>query len=87
LLYDFVGLWPVAVLNVFVWADVCCMAVGHHSLYHKSTLPVGEKATKKGQFYFTPNMVMEALKWIHLHLADFNRLLSADISTILLPCV
>jgi hypothetical protein len=26
----FVGLWPVAVLNVFVWAEACWMAVGHH---------------------------------------------------------
>jgi hypothetical protein len=85
--YGFVGLWPVGVLNIFVWAEVCCMAVGHHGLYHKSTLPVREKATKKGQFYFTPNMVLEVLKWIHLHLADFNRLLSTDISIILMLCV
>jgi hypothetical protein len=26
----FVGLWPVAFLNVSVWAEVCCMVVGHH---------------------------------------------------------
>jgi hypothetical protein len=28
--YGFVGLWPVAVLNVFIWAEVCCMEVGYH---------------------------------------------------------
>jgi hypothetical protein len=28
--YDFVGLWPVAVLDVFVWGEVFCIAVGHH---------------------------------------------------------
>jgi hypothetical protein len=26
----FVGLWPLAVLNVFVWVEACCMAVSHH---------------------------------------------------------
>jgi hypothetical protein len=26
----FVGLWSVAVSNVSVGAEVCCMAVGHH---------------------------------------------------------
>jgi hypothetical protein len=34
--YGFAGLWPVAVMNVSVWAEVCCMAAGHHDKHEHS---------------------------------------------------
>jgi hypothetical protein len=38
--YAFVGLWPVAVLNVSVGMEVCCMAVCHFERIYYSRAPI-----------------------------------------------
>jgi hypothetical protein len=64
----FFGLWPVAILNVFVWAEVCCMP--HNKLPPKQKPIIQGNYIRKAEEHYSEQQIPSSQQPVRLKMAS-----------------